>query len=853
MAAVGAEFWPHSQSEMSERIRRHAWNESVLGPLDSWPQTLRLLLDTILEAPLPMCILWGDQALQLYNDAHARLIGDRHPAELGMPACRRWGATWELLAPACDRARRGEPRTLRNQQLAVERDGQRVEAWFDLALSPIRNEPHGIGGLLLCLSETSERVRTETRLSQTALHYKLSAEVHRASEQRLQLALEASDLIGIWDWALGSEGIPPGAELSRILPVEQSGPKGLSSEAFFDHVHPQDAPRLRAALERCIAERGALDQRYRLQLPNGETRWALARGRCHCDEQGRPLRFPGAVMDISRQQASEDALRQSEAELKMITDALPVLIGYLDHKERFRFNNRYYTEWFGYPTQWLLGKTAREVLGEQGYAEREQSIRAALAGQQVVFEVYSPHRDGQARRMLVHYLPRRDAQGAVLGFFVMALDVTERWRAEQALRELNETLESRIQERTQALAEVYERLLKEMASREQAQEALRQSQKMEAVGQLTGGIAHDFNNMLTGIIGGLDLIQRYIQSGRHDETQRFIDAAVTSANRAAALTHRLLAFARRQPLNLKCVELNQLIESMHDLLSRTLGSHIRISNQLQAGLWPVSSDENQLESALLNLVINARDAMPDGGSLLLETRNVELRQQSEIGELSPGRYVILSLTDSGCGMSAKVLASVFEPFFTTKPIGQGTGLGLSMVYGFTRQAGGHVQIASEPGKGTQVSLYLPVFDSQPEAIPLTSEVHGPLRARQGETVLVVEDDPAVRLLVLDVLQMLGYQALEAADGNAAVRILENTPDIDLLVTDVGLPGMNGRQLADIARQQRPGLPVLFMTGYARQAASSDFLEPGMDMISKPFNLDALAKRVRDMLAKADQR
>ena len=336
-------------------------------------------------------------------------------------------------------------------------------------------------------------------------------------------------------------------------------------------------------LERCIAERGALDQRYRLQLPNGETRWALAR-RCHCDEQGRPLRFPGAVMDISRQQASEDALRQSEAELKMITDALPVLIGYLDHKERFRFNNRYYTEWFGYPTQWLLGKTAREVLGEQGYAEREQSIRAALAGQQVVFEAYSPHRDGQARRMLVHYLPRRDAQGAVLGFFVMALDVTERWRAEQALRELNETLESRIQERTQALAEVYERLLKEMASREQAQEALRQSQKMEAVGQLTGGIAHDFNNMLTGIIGGLDLIQRYIQSGRHGETQRFIDAAVTSANRAAALTHRLLAFARRQPLNLKRVELNQLIESMHDLLSRTLGRHIQIRNQLQAGL-----------------------------------------------------------------------------------------------------------------------------------------------------------------------------------------------------------------------------------------------------------------------------
>ncbi|MCQ4295914.1 PAS domain-containing protein [Pseudomonas stutzeri] len=853
MAAVGAELWPHSHSEMSERIRRYDWGATALDAPDTWPAALRLLLDTILEAPLPMCILWGDQALQLYNDAHAALIGDRHPGELGQPACHRWGATWELLDPACDTARRGEPRVLRNQQLAIERQGELVEAWFDLALSPIRDEPHHIGGLLLCLSETSERVRTETRLSQTALHYKLSAEVHRASEQRLQLALEASDLVGFWDWAIQANEIPAGVELSRILPVEQSGPNGLSCEAFFDHVHADDAPRLRAALQRCIAERGTLDERYRLRSDDGDTRWALARGRCHCDEQGRPLRFPGAVMNITGQQASEDALRQSEAELKTVTDALPVLIGYIDAEERFRFNNRYYTEWFGHSTDWLLGKTAHEVLGERGYAERQASIRAALAGQEVTFEAYSPHRDGEPRRMLVHYLPRRDCNGAVLGFFVMALDVTERWRAEQALRELNETLESRIQERTQALAEVYERLLKEMASREQAQEALRQAQKMEAVGQLTGGIAHDFNNMLTGIIGGLDLIQRYIQSGRHGETQRFIDAAVTSANRAAALTHRLLAFARRQPLNLKRVELNHLIESMHDLLSRTLGNHIQIGNRLQSDLWPVSSDENQLESALLNLVINARDAMADGGTLLLETRNIELYRQGEVGDLAAGRYVILCLTDSGCGMSAKVLASVFEPFFTTKPIGQGTGLGLSMVYGFTRQAGGHIQIVSEPGSGTQVSLYLPVFVDQGVVAAPTSEVDGPLRAQQGETVLVVEDDPAVRLLVIDVLEMLGYQALEAADGNAAIRLLESTDAIDMLVTDVGLPGMNGRQLADVARQHHPRLPVLFMTGYAKQAASSDFLEPGMDMISKPFNLDALAKRVRDMLAETDKR
>ncbi|MGE4404129.1 PAS domain-containing protein [Pseudomonas sp.] len=851
MSAAGADLWPHSNSEMGRQIRRHDWSATKLGPPRRWPAALRVLLDTILEAPLPMCILWGEQALQLYNDAHAALIGSRHPNELGQPACNRWGATWELLAPACDTARRGEARVLYNQQLKLERDGGLVEAWFNLALSPIRDDQQGIGGLLLCLCETSDRVRTEARLSQAALRYKLSAEAHRLSEHRLQLALEASDLIGIWDWDIGPGSAPAGAELSRVQQLElPGGSQGLSLEAFFEHIHGDDRGRVRAALEQCIASGGELAERYRLHSDDGETRWAFARGRCHYDDAGRALRFPGAVMDITRQHLSEEALRNSEAELKIITDALPVLIAYIDNQERFRFHNRSCREWLGQSR--LVGRTLQEVLGEQVYASRTGNIRAALSGQRVAFEA-SHQGDGTPRHLLVQYLPRHDEHEVVQGFFVLALDVSERRQAEQALRELNETLESRVQERTEALAEVYERLLKEMATREQTQAALRQAQKMEAVGQLTGGIAHDFNNMLTGIIGGLDLIQRYIQSGRHAETQRFIEAAATSASRAAALTHRLLAFARRQPLNLKRVELNELIDSMRDLLSRTLGSHIRIETDLQAGLWAANSDENQLESALLNLVINARDAMPDGGTLRIATANVQLQRQGEIGELAAGRYVTLSVADSGCGMSAKVLASVFEPFFTTKPIGQGTGLGLSMIYGFTRQAGGHVQITSAPGEGTEVRLYLPAHQQQPQTAAVASEAGGALQAQQGETVLVVEDDPAVRLLVLDVLEMLGYRALEAADGNRAVEVLGTGEHIDLLITDVGLPGMNGRQLADIARQRRPGLLVLFMTGYAEQAASSGFLDPGMDMISKPFNLDELAKRVRDMLVAADRR
>ncbi len=694
--AVDSRPWPAGTNEMSGRIRVHAWNATPLGPIESWPASLRSLLDTLLDAPLPMCVLWGETGVQLYNDAHGALIGDRHPAALGAPVAITWEAVWpELIAGQT--GDRSQPCLLRHHRLPEDSATDRPATWVDLALSPIR-DGQTVGGQLLCL---------------------------RHSE--------------------------------------------------------------------------------------------------------------------------EEALRRSEAEIRMITDALPVLIGYVDRDERYRFNNRHYEKWFGQTPEFLYGKHLTEVIGEQAYNVRRPQIKDALAGKEVLFEASMPHRDGQLRQASMHYLPRRDGEGQVLGFFVLAQDVTERWRAEQSLRELNETLEMRVQERTEALAEVYERLVTEMASREQAQEALRQAQKMEAVGQLTGGIAHDFNNMLTGIIGGLDLIQRYNRSGRHGETQRFIDAAVSSANRAAALTHRLLAFARRQPLNLKRVDLNTLVESMRDLMVRTLGSHILVDALLEPDLWPASSDENQLESALLNLVINARDAMPDGGSLYIATANVQLQRQAEIGELAPGRYVSLSVIDSGCGMTPKVLAAAFEPFFTTKPIGQGTGLGLSMIYGFARQTGGHVQIRSEPGNGTEVTLYLPAHHDAPlPPAAAVSDERVP-QALQGETVLVVEDDPAVRLLVMDVLGMLGYHALEAAEGNAAVKILESNERIDLLISDVGLPGMNGRQLADIARQQRPGLKVLFMTGYAEQAASSGFLDTGMDMVSKPFSIDHLANRVRDML------
>jgi PAS domain S-box-containing protein len=379
------------------------------------------------------------------------------------------------------------------------------------------------------------------------------------------------------------------------------------------------------------------------------------------------------------------------------------------------------------------------------------------------------------------------------------------------------------------------------------EEALRQAQKMEAVGQLTGGIAHDFNNMLTGVIGSLDLIQRNLANGRPERVERYIDAATTSAQRAAALTARLLAFGRRQSLDLQPTDVNTLVSGMEDLLQRTLGEQVALEAHLSTNVWAACTDSNQLESALLNLCINARDAMPDGGKLTIETRNEHLdeRYAREHADVDPGDYVALSVSDTGIGMSTATLQKVFEPFFTTKPVGQGTGLGLSMIYGFTRQSGGHVRIYSELGQGTTIKIYVPRYRGEVE-IGSDEASMTPLGA--GETVMVVEDDPSVRLIVLEVLEELGYTAIEAIDARHAIPILQSSRRIDLLVSDVGLPGMNGRQLAEVARETRPDLRVLFITGYAENAAvRGGFLDQGMDMMTKPFAIDALATKIREML------
>ena len=709
---------------LAERMNK---KRNPLGDLGNWPQSLRTCTQLVLDSPMPMLLLWGKQLTQLYNDSFAALAGDKHPEALGQPVQVSWPQYKDFSQPVIDAVLAGESRSYIDQYFLIPDRQHVTELWLDLTFSPVRDEQGRVAGILMVAVKTSKRRRAAIKLRQRTL---ASRKAQHDTEERLQLALTATNGVGTWDWNIDQDLFVTDSRFAQMHGIAPQMSGQLPISAYIYGVHPDDRLALAQSIKDCITQNGEYAEEYRLLDADANVRWIFARGRCFKGEQGRAQRFMGA-----------------------------------------------------------------------------------------------------------------------------ALDITERKKTEQALRDLNDTLEERVAQRTQALAEANQQLQLEMLERGRAEEALRHAQKMEAVGQLTGGIAHDFNNMLTGIIGSLDLMKRYIAAGRSAEVGRFTEAAVSSAQRAAALTHRLLAFSRRQSLDRKPLDPNRLVTSLQDLFSRTTGSHIDVQVDLGKNIWPVNTDAGQLESALLNLIINARDAMPEGGKLLVKTANSYL-DGSDISTLEPvkaGDYVMLEVSDNGSGMSPQILAKAFDPFFTTKPIGQGTGLGLSMIYGFAQQSGGHVSISSESGTGTRVRVYLPrhySLEAQPRQ-PVNSP-DAPC-AIAGECVLLVEDDPAVRMLVLNVLDELGYTAHQAPDAKTALPLLESSLRIDLLVTDVGLPGMNGRQLAEIARQHRPGLSVLFMTGYAESAAErKGFLDEGMDMIGKPFTIETLATMIRDMITPKTQ-
>jgi PAS domain S-box-containing protein len=534
---------------------------------------------------------------------------------------------------------------------------------------------------------------------------------------------------------------------------------------------------------------------------------------------GELVGFAKITRDMTEQRAAHLAALESERRFRLLVQGVhDYAIFMLDTEGRVSNWNTGAQRIKGYTADEIVGQHFSRFYTPEDVAAGVPARALATARREGRYEAegWRRRKDGSRFWASVVIDPIRDDDGELIGFGKVTRDLTERREAQLQL--------------------------------EQSREQLFQAQKMEALGQLTGGLAHDFNNLLTGISGSLDLLRTRVAQGRVGELDRYIGAAQGAASRAAALTHRLLAFARRQTLDPKATDANRLIEDMGELVRRTTGPAVQVRTLLHPHLWPTLCDANQLENALLNLCINARDAMPEGGQLTIETDNLVV-EAHHTTELPPGDYVAVTVSDTGVGMSPDVLERAFEPFFTTKPLGQGTGLGLSMVYGFARQSDGLVRIRSELGKGTAISILLPRHQGSAEAGEELPESAEAPRTGAGETVLVVDDEPTIRMLVTEVLEDLGYLAIQAEEGPSALKALQAARRVDLLVTDVGLPGgMNGRQLAEAARMIQPKLRVLFITGYAETVAlNPDHLEPGMHVLTKPFAMAVLGERIKAII------
>ncbi len=772
-------------------------------PVPSRELHLRAVFDSAVDFAI---IVSGPEGLITdWNTGAERILGWTANEMRGQPSDRFFTpADLAQGRPAAEMAEALKSGRASDERWHLTKDG--TQFWGAGKMMPLLGEDGTHLGFLKIL-----RDRTESRLAEERL---------LESEERFRTVAEA---IPGFVWTADAAGLLTYTS-RRWQEYSGASPEQANGHGWACFVHPDDLPHAAASWARSVASGVLYETEFRLRAADGSYRWWLGRAMPRRDQSGTITLWAGVCTDIEAIVAAREALDRSREELEtqvaertadrnrlwqLSTDIM--LLARIDGT--VTAVNPAWTAVLGWTEQEAVGRPIFDFVHPDDLESTAGGVRSLVAGA-TSYRLDSRYRrrDGSYRWIAWTAVPGGGLINAV------GRDTTAEKEQAEALR--------------------------------QTEEQLRQAQKMEAVGQLTGGLAHDFNNLLTGIMGSLELVQNRVEQGRTKEVDRYIKAAQGAAKRAAALTHRLLAFSRRQTLDPKPTDVNRLVADMEELVRRTMGPAITVEIVGAAGLWNTLVDQNQLENALLNLCLNARDAMPDGGRLTVETANRSLdADAARERDLSPGQYVLLCVSDTGAGINPDVMARVFDPFFTTKPIGLGTGLGLSMIYGFARQSSGQIRLHSKPGQGTKACLYLPRF------LGKVAEAGGPTqfaetpRAEQGETVVVVDDEPSIRMLVTEVLEDLGYNAIEAANGAAALKAIESGEQIDLLVTDVGLPGgMNGRQLADAARQMRPGLKVLFITGYAETAVIGDgHLEPGMQVMTKPFAMEGLASRIKDVI------
>ena len=781
--------------ETGALIRAHAWAATPLGAPESWPQPLATLVGVMLASSQPMFVAWGDSRTLIYNDPYAEILGNKHPAAMGRDFLEVWHEIRGDLEGIVAKAYAGEPVHMDDIELWMERRGHPEETHFSFSYTPVRGNDGVVAGFFCACVEITGQVLADRR--------RRSAEAAlRASEEFSRSILHASaDCIKVLDLDARLEFMSTGG----MCVMEVDNLDSVCGRAWPDFWQGEERDKALAAIE--AARRGG-SGRFQGFAPTmkGTPRWWDVAVKPINGADGQPERLLSVSRDITEQRTAEERLRELNetleqevavrtAERDRMWDTSPDLMLVIDFRGYFQRVNPAWTALLGYQPHELVGHHVNEFVLPDDHAVTVDAYELAGSGGQPRIVNRYRHKDGSVRWISWVAAP---AGGTT---YATGRDITAQ--------------------------------IERQAELEAAQEALRQSQKMEAMGQLTGGVAHDFNNLLTPIVGSLDLLQRKGLGGERE--QRLIDGALQSAERAKTLVQRLLAFARRQPLQPTAVDIGRVVEGMTDLLRSTTGPQVRVVAEVAEGLPPARADLNQLEMALLNLGVNARDAMPSGGTLRISATSESLDTQR--GDLKPGHYIRLSVADTGTGMDEATLARAVEPFFSTKGIGKGTGLGLSMAHGLAAQLSGTLTIRSRLGVGTNVELWLPVSNSPAQADeppPQPAEPDG-----DKGVALLVDDEEIVRASTADMLADLGYRVAEAGSGEAALALLNGGLRPDLLVSDHLMPGMTGVELIRAAQGILPGLPVLIVSGYA----DTDGIEPDLQRLTKPFRRSDLAAKL----------
>ena len=864
-ASAGNPFLAGS-GEMAGRVRAFDWTRTPLGPMAGWPGSLRALVAMMLESELPIALGWGPELTCLYNDAYRPLLGSK-PEALGRPFREVWPEARKLTEPVIQRALLGKPSCFRDARFMLERHGYPERTYFDYWIGPVRDESGQVVGLINQAIETTQRVQAErrqrfrSRLGDALRDLDDPRAVMAAAARRLGRHLRADrvgyaelDETGEYftverDWVGGD--MPSGVGRHRL---SEFGPQ-LVAEALTGAAlrisDPFEDPRVDTQAVEAHQALGGLRASLTVPLVKGGRLAALL-----SVQQCTPRHWTDEDEAIAREVAertwsaverarAEAALRATSNRLKLILESTT---GYgiltIDLEGRITLWNPGAERLMGWREDEVLGKPAdiffRPEERAQGIPELEMK-RAAETGR-AADDRQHVRKDGTYFFASGLMMPLRNGGGRLLGYLKVLRDRTLEHQAKEAL-------ERGVAERTAELAATNRQLLAQIEERERVEATLRQMQRLEAVGQLTAGVAHDFNNLLTVISGNIGLLERALGGpGVDPQLCQRLGYMKDAAIRGARLTAQLLAFSRRQRLEAKAVDLNGIVAGMRDLLQSSMGGSVQLSMDLQPGLWPALVDPTLIELVILNLAINARDASPVGGDLIVETANVSLREPAaRPEEPCPGDYVMVAVTDHGSGMAPEVRARAFEPFFTTKEVGKGSGLGLAQVYGFAKQSRGGVRIDTRLGEGTSVRVYLPRAASAVEHAGGT--VPAPVRGGHGQgrrRILLIDDDADVREVTAAILAEHGYEVLEAGSGGSALDVLDREgTDVDLMLMDYAMPGMNGSEVAREVHAKRPSLPVLFLTGYADFAA---FKEVGDEhIVSKPYREEELLAKVQAVL------